>query len=130
MCFTLSPLTIVILVEFIVCCLFVPGMLEVYCRFVDGFLSRGRDLILPGFGGTSTLARAATLALRWLYELQPIRNPWMAPVGVSTPCGAISTRRITVFVPGLLELCIYGRNYGPGMGPSFRIWTLQSIFES
>ena len=25
-------------------------------------------------------------------------------VGVSTPCGAVSTRRITVFVPGLSEL--------------------------
>ena len=32
---------------------------------------------------------------RWLYEPQ---------VGVSTPCGAVSTRGNTVSVPGLLEL--------------------------
>ena len=37
-------------------------------------------------------------------------------IGVSTPCGAVSTRGICVFVPGLLELKRYGRIYDPGMG--------------
>ena len=35
---------------------------------------------------------------------------------VSTPCGAVSTRGICVFVPGLLELCRYGRISDLGMG--------------
>ena len=38
-------------------------------------------------------------------------------VGVSTPCGVVSTRGTTVFVPDLMELQIYGRIYEPGMGP-------------
>ena len=36
---------------------------------MEGVLIRGWDLILPGCGGTSTLARGATLAVRWLHEL-------------------------------------------------------------
>ena len=32
----------------------------------------GWDLIHPGFGGMSTLARGETLAARWLSEPQPI----------------------------------------------------------
>ena len=35
---------------------------------------RGWELILPGCGGTSALARGATLAARWLHEPQPISN--------------------------------------------------------
>ena len=38
------------------------------------------------------------------------------PVGGSTPCGAVSTLGTTVFVPGLLELSMYGRIPSPGMG--------------
>ena len=38
-------------------------------------------------------------------------------VGVSTPCVAVSTRRTTVFVPGLSELYMYGRISDPGIGP-------------
>ena len=45
------------------------------------FLIGGWNLILPGW--------------RWLYE------PW---VEVSALCGAVSTRGITVFAPGVLEL--------------------------
>ena len=41
---------------------------------MEGFLIRGRELILPGCGGTSTLSRGATLAARWLHSPQPISN--------------------------------------------------------
>ena len=132
------------------------------CRHMEGFLTRGWELILPGCGGTLALARGATLAARWLHEPQPISNHpvglrfphpagryrpggsafsspgcwscrymegfilrgwelilpgvrWLCVrspanqrsaggTGVSTPCGAVSTRGITIFVPGLSEL--------------------------
>ena len=41
---------------------------------MEGFLTQGWKLVLPGCGGTSALARRATLAARWLHEPQPIRN--------------------------------------------------------
>ena len=41
---------------------------------MEGFLNRGWELILPGCGGTSALARGATLAALWLREPQAIRN--------------------------------------------------------
>ena len=52
------------------------------CRCIKGFLIRGWELILPGCGGTSALARGATLAARWLHEPQPISNH---PVGLGFP---------------------------------------------
>ena len=51
------------------------------CRYTEGFMIRGCYHILPHWC--------------WLYNPQ---------VGVSTPCGAVSTRGTTAFVPGLLEL--------------------------
>ena len=132
------------------------------CRDMEGFLNRGWEVILPGCGGTSALARGAPRAARWLHEPQPISNhpvgmgfphpagrypPWGSAVsspdccscrdieefitrgwklilpgvrwlyvrspanqrsasrtGVSTPCGAVLTRGITVLVPRLSEL--------------------------
>ena len=41
---------------------------------MDGFLNREFELILPRCGGTSTLARGATLAALWPHEPQPISN--------------------------------------------------------
>ena len=41
---------------------------------MEVFLTRGWELALPGCSGTSTLARGATLAARWLHEPQPISN--------------------------------------------------------
>ena len=41
---------------------------------MEAFLIRGWDIILPGCSGTPTLARGATVAARWLYEPQPVRN--------------------------------------------------------
>ena len=49
------------------------------CRDMEGFLSRGWELILPGCGGTSSLGRGATLVAHRLHEPQPISNQ---PVGL------------------------------------------------
>ena len=69
---------------------------------MEVFPIRVHDPILPGCGRVSTLFRGATLAARWRHEPDAGR--------ASTPCGAVSIRRITVFVPGLLELhaCLEG----------------------
>ena len=49
---------------------------------MEGFLTQGWELDLPGCGGTSALARGATLAPRWLHEPQPISD---RPVGLGFP---------------------------------------------
>ena len=54
------------------------------CRYMEGFLIWGRNFIPPGWC--------------WLHEHQ---------VGVSTPCGEVSTWGITVFVPGLWWRWVY-----------------------
>ena len=41
---------------------------------MDRFLNQGWEFIFPGCGGTSALARGATLAALWLPEPQPISN--------------------------------------------------------
>ena len=53
---------------------------------MEDFQTRGWELTLSGFGGTSALARGATLAARWLHEPQSISNH---PVGLgfSYPAG-------------------------------------------
>ena len=48
----------------------------VNCKDMEGFLIRGEDPILSGCGGTSTLARGATLAARWLHEPQSAITQW------------------------------------------------------
>ena len=58
------------------------------CRCMELFLIREWDLILPRW--------------RWVYEPR---------VGVSKPCGAVSTQATTVFVPGSSELQMYGIIY-------------------
>ena len=68
------------------------------------FMIRGWDLNLPVSAATSTLAGGATLAAHCLHE--PANQQPASVVGVSTPCGAVSTRRIPVFVPMLLELIV------------------------
>ena len=52
------------------------------CRFIEDFLTRGWELILPGCGRTSTLSRGETLAARWIHEPQVISNH---PVGSGFP---------------------------------------------
>ena len=47
----------------------------------------------------------------------PTPQPTNGVVGVSTPCGAASTRGITVFVPSILELYIYEMISDPEVGP-------------
>ena len=61
---------------------------------MEGYIIWRWHLILPG--------------CRWLLALR---------VGVYTPCGAMLTRGITVFVPGLLDLYMYARINDAGMGP-------------
>ena len=55
------------------------GNLPFRRRFVtvkrlEGFIFRGWDLVLLGFGGTLTLARGANLASRYVHEPQSISN--------------------------------------------------------
>ena len=52
---------------------------------------------------------------RQLDEPQPTNG--VPGVGIFTPCRAVSTRGITVFVPALSELYKYGSVSDPGMGP-------------
>ena len=73
------------------------------CKGIEGFLIREWKPILPG--------------VRWLCVRSPANHRPASAAGVSTPCGAVSTRGITVFVPGLSYLYIYGGISDPGMGP-------------
>ena len=52
------------------------------CRDMECFTIRGRELILPDCGGTSTWARGENLAVPWLHGPQPISN---YPVGFGFP---------------------------------------------
>ena len=57
---------------------------------MGGFLVRGWDPIVPGW--------------RWIYFRAPATQQAADGVGVSKPCGAVSTRGVTVFAPWLSEL--------------------------
>ena len=52
-----------------------------------------------------------------------LRNPGIhqsainSEVGASTPYGVILTRWTSAFIPGVLELHLYGMISDPGMGP-------------
>ena len=61
---------------------------------------RGWNPLLPRCGGTPRT---------------PANRRSSSRIGVSKPCGAVSTRRITVFLPDLLELYMYAIISGPGM---------------
>ena len=63
------------------------------CRDMEEFLIQGWDPIVPG--------------CRWLHESKPSSDANGG--GVSTPCKAVSTHRMTVFVSVLLELYMYGK---------------------
>ena len=86
------------------------------CTCIGVFLIRGWCLILPTCGGTSTLVRGEIMAARKLHEPQPISDQWMG-VGFPHRAGRYRPLGFTVFVPGLLELYIYGRIPDPGMTP-------------
>ena len=60
------------------------------CTCMEGFLIRGWEPILLG--------------VRWLYVRSPANQRSASEAGVSIPCGEVSTRGITVFVPRLSEL--------------------------
>ena len=70
---------------------------------MEVFLMRGWDIILTGRGGTSALARGATLAAAGS------KSPRQSPItqrgwGFHTLRGAVPNRGICFFVPGLSEL--------------------------
>ena len=75
---------------------------------MEGFLTRGWEIVLSGYGGPSALARGATLAARWLHLPQPISNH-LVRLGFAHPAGRYRPDEICDFVPGLLELWRYGR---------------------
>ena len=71
---------------------------------MEGFLIQGWGFILTVSGTTSTLARGATLALRWLHEPQPISTQW--GWGFHTLRGAIDPEDL-IFRPrvvGVVEI--------------------------
>ena len=72
------------------------------CRCMERFLIRGWDHIVLGW--------------HWLISRSQAYQRSASGVGISTPCGAVPTRGITVFVPGLSELQMYRVIYDPGMG--------------
>ena len=86
------------------------------CTCIEVFLIRKWCLILPTCGGTSTLVRGEIIAARKLHEPQPISDQWMG-VGFSHRAERNRSLGFTFFVPGLLELYIYGRIPDPGMTP-------------
>ena len=55
-------------------------------RYIEGFLIRGWELILPRCGGISMWARGETLAARWLRGPQPIIHHPVA-LGFTHPAG-------------------------------------------
>ena len=87
---------------------------------MEEFLVQGWKNIVPGCGGTSTLAREEILATRWLYYPQPISDQ---PLGVGLPhtCGGRHRPKEPLFsFAGLLKLLMYPWYCGvcgPGMGP-------------
>ena len=72
------------------------------CKGIKVFFIRGWKPIFPG--------------VPWLYVRSPANQQPASGAGVSTPCGAVSTRETTVFVPRLSELQMYGGSCDPGMG--------------
>ena len=70
------------------------------CRHMEGYLIRRLDLILTVYGPTRRWPEGQ-LSPR-AGSMSPSQSAINQGVGVSTPCGAVSTRGISVFVPGLL----------------------------
>ena len=81
---------------------------------MEGFLIPGMEIILIGFGGTSTLSRGATLAARWLHEHQPISNQ-IVGWGFYTARGDIDPEDLR-FCHRDIGVVEYGKISDPGMG--------------
>ena len=76
-----------------------PQVVGISCRDMEGFLTRGWELILSECGGTSALSRGASLAARWIHEPQPISNQ---PLGWGFPhlAGRYRPKRSSLSSPG------------------------------
>ena len=72
---------------------------------MEGLLNPGWELILAGCGGTSPLARGATLAAHWLHEPHPISYHPVG-LGVSHRAGQYRPGRSAYTFPG----CWSGRD--------------------
>ena len=87
------------------------------CRDLEGFLIQGWDPILPECGPDLDVDPRG-ISRRALTPRAPVNRQSASALGVSTPCGAVSTRGISVFARGLLELSIFLKKHGyPGMRP-------------
>ena len=73
---------------------------------MEGCLNRKWNPILPGCGGTAGFQRGRDPILPGLcsHYAPPANRRSARGIGVSTPCGAVSTRENSMFVPGVLEL--------------------------
>ena len=81
------------------------------------FIVQGWDIVVHGCGGTSNLD--VVLRSNSRHVLAPLDPPDQQSAdggGISTACGAVSTRRITVLPQNAGVAYIYGRISGPGMG--------------
>ena len=86
------------------------------CKWIGGLLIQGWKPILPG--------------VRWHFVRFPVSQRPASGAGVSTPCGAVSTRGITVFVPTLSELQMYGGISDPGCRPRAALALFSSPSQS
>lgn len=87
---------------------FRPGLAcDVLCVY-KWMYDPGLELMLPGCGAIPMLAAGGvSLAAVWRSEPQPVCHQWKTVV--STQCGVVSIRGITVFLPGLLDcICMGG----------------------
>lgn len=95
---------------------FLPRVTGVLGAWKD-FGSRDTASLSPGVAGvrrSGALSRVETPASRWFCE--PKLNQQSARgVEISTPCGTVLTRDMSIFVPGLFELDMYGIINDAGM---------------
>ena len=91
---------------------FVDGLwkLYMYGRIYDP----GIGLYRPRVRQVLDVVAGGNCRRHWFHEPQPNINQ-LVKVGGCTPCGEVLTPEISHFVPGLLELYMYGRSYDQGM---------------
>ena len=76
------------------------------CRDIEGCLNRGWKSILPGCGGTEGGSNGDVVLSSpgCARPTRPANQRSARGIEVSTPCGAVSTREKSIFVPGLSRL--------------------------
>ena len=96
------------------------GLVSTWCEAVS---NRGNSVFVPGLSELHMYGRISDPGIgnflpgvRGLCVQAPANQRSASGPGVPIPCGAVSTRRITVFVLRLSELQRYERISDPGMG--------------